>query len=81
MPFPYPKIIDVRPPSDTIIARLIVGKRHCRVLISLIVMRSSETGFLPRRCHAVVETGKNPVMKVLMRKPRRTRQCRFPTPK
>ena len=78
MPFPYPKIIDVRPPSDIIIARLIVGKRHCRVLISLIVMRSSETGFLPRRRHAV-KTGKNAVMKVLMRKPRRTRQCRFPT--
>ncbi|WP_333323894.1 hypothetical protein [Microcoleus sp. LAD1_D3] len=33
MPFPYPKIIDDRPPSDIIIARLIVGKRHCRVLI------------------------------------------------
>jgi hypothetical protein len=43
MPFPYPKIINLSR-LDFTIARLIVGKRHCRVL-TFGNMNSDATGF------------------------------------
>ncbi|MEG4572027.1 hypothetical protein QUA56_04770 [Microcoleus sp. N3A4] len=60
MPFPYPKIIDDRPPSDIIIARLIVGKRHCRVLISLVVMRKPRNRVFARIIGDSQRHGKKP---------------------
>jgi hypothetical protein len=44
MPCPYPKIINFSR-SDFTIARLIVGKRHCRVL-TFGNMNSDATGFV-----------------------------------